>query len=377
MKKYLFVIAYLFLYIQSNAQVFTNKEVGKKNQVLIDSLKTTDYPYVLPIWGDKAAKAGFNLPYSAGLGINYLWQESDLIIDNLRVGFNNGPMYNIDNIIRFDKAIATTNSVSFRPDIWLFPFLNIYSILGKTHGSTEIGAGVWVPDPAAGSETKILDLHSKVEFDATTFGIGMTPTIGVGGGFLALDMNCAWTDVPQLSKPTFTYVFGPRLGKNFKLSKPERAVTVWAGGFRVHLKSATNGSIGLGEVFPAEEWNTKIQNGKIKVDEAQQKVDEAQQKVDDWWSTADQNSPVNKAKYEAANNALNTAGQVLGAAEVAVGNISNSSVQYAMDKAPKDQWNFILGSQYQFSKSWMIRAEVGFLSSRTQVLTGLQYRFGL
>ena len=76
------------------AQVFTNKEVGKKNAVFIDSLKKSEYPYSLPILGAKATKAGYNLPYSAGVSINYFWQVSDLIIDNLQVGFNNGPMYN-------------------------------------------------------------------------------------------------------------------------------------------------------------------------------------------------------------------------------------------------------------------------------------------
>lgn len=40
-------------------------------------------------------------------------------------------------------------------------------------------------------------------------------------------------------------------------------------------------------------------------------------------------------------------------------------------------WNFLIGSQFQYNKHMMFRAEVGFLGSRTQVLAGLQYRFGL
>ena len=128
------------------AQVFTNKEVGKKNADLIDSLKKSEYPYSLPILGAKATKAGYNLPYSAGLSINYFWQVSDLIIDNLNVGFNNGPMYNLDEIVRFNKARTTASALTVRPDIWLFPFLNIYGIFGKAKASTEVGFGVWVPD---------------------------------------------------------------------------------------------------------------------------------------------------------------------------------------------------------------------------------------
>src|SRR4051812_15561242 len=82
------------------AQVYSNKEVGKKNEELIDSLKSTEYPYMLPIWGKKVAKLGYNLPYSAGLGVNVFWQKSDLVIEKLQVGFNNGPLHDLDEIIR-------------------------------------------------------------------------------------------------------------------------------------------------------------------------------------------------------------------------------------------------------------------------------------
>jgi opacity protein-like surface antigen len=54
-----------------------------------------------------------------------------------------------------------------------------------------------------------------------------------------------------------------------------------------------------------------------------------------------------------------------------------ATVQYSLDKRPKDMWNFILGTQYQISKHFMIRAEYGFLGSRQQFIAGLQYRFGL
>jgi hypothetical protein len=48
-----------------------------------------------------------------------------------------------------------------------------------------------------------------------------------------------------------------------------------------------------------------------------------------------------------------------------------------MDKQVKDRWNFIVGGQYQLNKHFMLRFEYGFLGSRTQIMTGVQYRFGL
>jgi hypothetical protein len=63
MKKYWLLLPfYLLLSFRSYTQVFTNKEVGKKNTELRDSLKNSEYPYSLPIWGAKATKAGYALP---------------------------------------------------------------------------------------------------------------------------------------------------------------------------------------------------------------------------------------------------------------------------------------------------------------------------
>jgi hypothetical protein len=366
------IVAFIAISPAVKSQVFTNKEVGKKNAELADSLKHSDYPYTLPILGAKATKAGYNLPYSAGMSSQYFWQVSDIIINNLQVGFNNGPKYNVDEIIRFDNARTTASALTVRPDSWLFPFLNIYGIFGKAKASTEVGFGIWVPD-STNTPKQILSANSLVEFNTSTYGLGFTPTIGIGGGFLALDMNVAWTDVPQLDKPAQSFIFGPRLGKNFKLKKPEETVAIWVGGFRVHLSSQTNGSIALSEVLPTDQLGTKVNQGI-------EKVGNAQKQVDAWWaslSSSQQQNPVNEAKYNAANRALGTAGEILAGANNAIGTISTSTVQYSMDKRPKDAWNFIIGSQFQLNKHWMVRGEVGFLASRTQVITGVQYRFGL
>src|SRR6478609_4597898 len=164
------------------AQVYSNKVVGKKNEAQIDSLKKTDYPYALPIWGDKATKGGYNLPYSAGVSVQYFGQVSDLIIENLQVGFNNGIKYNLDEIVRFDEARAKASAVTARPEVWLFPFLNVYGIFGVACASTQVGFGIWAPD-ASNTPQEILHANTKIEFTSTTMGFGMTPTIGVGGGF--------------------------------------------------------------------------------------------------------------------------------------------------------------------------------------------------
>jgi hypothetical protein len=367
------LLVFFLLTGHSYAQTYSDMVVGKKNETEADSLKNADYPYSLPIWGKEATQKGFNLPYSAGISTQYVWQKSELVIDNLSVGFNNQPMRNLDEIIRFEKAISEASVVNLRPDIWLFPFLNVYGIFAYSQPSTTVDFGLWIPD-STGTSKEIYSYSTKASFNARSIGFGLTPTIGVGGGFMALDMNMAWTDVDALDKPVFTYIFGPRLGKTFKLKKPERTVAFWAGGFRVKYSSETSGSLALSELIEDDAAESS------KIDNAQQKVNDSQQQVNEWWNgltAAQQNNPVNKAKYEAANSALDAAGNILSAASEAVNTISNSTVQYSLDKRVKDMWNFVLGAQFQYNKHWQLRAEYGFLGSRQQFVGGLQYRFGL
>jgi len=371
MKVFLLTISCLLVTEYSLGQVYSNKVVGKKNASLSDSLKAQDYPYLLPIWGKKAAKRGFDLPYSAGINVNYLYQQSDLVINNLQVGFNNGPLHNLDEVVRFDKATSTTNAVNFRPDVWILPFLNVYGIFAKSRSSTAIDFGVWAPN-SSNQWTELFKTSTKADFEGTTVGFGLTPTIGVGGGFMALDMNFGWTDIAALEKPAFSFVFGPRFGKSFRLKK-QQVLTLWAGGFRVKINSGTTGSLAIGDLFDSQNLESQIASGLTK-------VGDVQKDVDTWWNglnSVEQKNPANKAKYATANRALEAAGNFLDAASGAVSTIEQSTVQYSLDKQQKSLWNFIVGGQYQLNKHFMVRGEVGFLGTRTQAITGVQYRFGL
>jgi hypothetical protein len=367
MKSILFVLLLSFCFLNN----LFGQAYSEQGLEASDSLKNLEYPYILPIYGAQAFKLGYKLPYSAGIGVNYLWQNSDLIIENLQVGFNYGPMYDLSEVIRFDDAKASASGVNLRPDIWLFPFLNVYGLIAQAKTSTEISAGLWLPD-TSNNWQQVDAFSTKANFDATSLGFGLTPTFAIGGWWMALDMNFLWTDVSALDKPVFTFVFGPRFGKTYKFSE-DMNLAFWLGAFRLKFSSSTNGSLNISELFP-------LDDAQAKVDQGFQKVDNAQMQVDAWWSgltPAEQKNPVNMAKYETANRAIQTTGNLLTSMDGALSNAETATVQYSLDKRVKNMWNFIVGGQFQITKHWMIRAEYGFLGSRQQFVSGLQYRFGL
>jgi hypothetical protein len=368
-RQFLSLLAMLSIYLGAKAQYTVDKVVGQRQEALRDSLEKMEYPYMLPIWGKKVVKKGFDLPYPAGLSVQYVWQSSQIIINNLKVGFNGGEMINMDQLIRVDQAKTVTSGVNIRPDLWIFPFLNVYAIFARSNTSTSVNCGLWVPDSSGWH--KAVDFSTKANFKGTTAGFGLTPTFGIGGFFLALDMNFTWTDIEELDKPAYVFILGPRLGKNFKF-KGERSLAAWVGGFRVHLNNGTSGSLSTSDLFPVDQWQQRIDSGYMKVSSSQDQVDA-------WWNgltPPEQKNPVNIAKHNVANTALARAGEFLNSASEAVSNAGKSTVQYSLDKTPKDKWNFVIGSQFQLNKRFMVRAEYGFLGSRQQFIGGLQYRFG-
>ncbi len=330
-----------------------------------------EYPFMLPIWGKKVQEKGFELPYSAGISMNYLWQESDIVISNVSVGFNGGQLYNVDELIRFNSTTATSSGLNIRPDLWVFPFLNVYGIFARAESKTNVDVSVYIPR-VTGTE-ELFSIQTSPEFNSQTVGFGFTPTAGFFGGWIALDMNFTWTDIDAQEKPVFGFVFDPRIGKTFQLNKPHRNISVWVGGFRVKVSRDTRGTLAFNEVLPTDQW-------ALKIDAGQQKVGEAQVELDTWWadlSPIEKANPVNKVKYETSQAKLNLAGRVLGAADTAVDTADNSELNYTLDKRQATMWTASVGSQFQLNKSWMIRAEYGFSSGRKQFFTGLQYRFGL
>ena len=139
------------------------------------------------------------------------------------------------------------------------------------------------------------------------------------------------------------------------------------------LSAETNGSILLSEVIQLDELQTRVDDGLVK-------VSEGQTNINNWWNgltEVQQKNPINKAKFETANRVLETTGNVLNSVDGALNDENSATVQYSLNKRPKDMWNFIIGSQYQINKHLMLRAEYGFLKSRTQFMAGIQYRFGL
>ena len=314
--------------------VFWSNSVAQQNPDLAltpaerDSI-LKDYDNIFPIWGKQAIAKGFDLPHSAGINLNYLYMNQDIAISDMGLSVNQNPTQPVD-FITFDKADSRISTVNSRFDVWLFPFLSVYGMLGRAASQTKVK----IKEPIA--------FESSADFTGNYYGLGFTTAIGVYQNWLSFDMNWAWTDLDKLNEPVRSRIFGIRYGRTIKLSGHKK-MSFWIGTMNQKLLNTTTGTVLLSEVLPPDlgDQLADYQNS-------------------DWYLNLD---PRQQAGVDVIMDKI-------------LNNSGDNSVNYSLEKQPDQPWNFLIGGQYEPNKNWQLRSEVGFLG-RFSVLLSANYRFNL
>jgi hypothetical protein len=301
----IFAVSFLLLNVDVSAQssavssvappssVYDLKPLGVKPNV------TQTEPLVdwLPIWGKAAKEKGFDLPLPFGVGVSYTYINQNMVVSDVQV---EGNPLNLN--IRDAKTITHTGVV--RADAWLFPFMNVYGLLGETAGVTK--PAVVFPNGQV--------VESEVEYNRFSYGAGMTLAAGWKALFLTLDAN--WTSGEIISKqngqvgdePIQTLTFTPRLG------------TLISSG---HLGT---GAIWVGGMFLA--------------------------------ATSEIHDRLDLSQNPALANL-----------------IGRDSLAYSVEVKPKENWNLLVGGNWEINKRWSITAEVGGVLDRFHTIGAVMWRF--
>jgi hypothetical protein len=233
----LFILALALLSIEFCHGQFPSTVNSPYLKTYKDSLKAMDYQGKLPFLGKKAYKKGFDIPYPVGVMVNYYSQSQQILIDKVEVGIDDNALYDVSGLITFGPIEATTNTVTFRPDVWVLPFLNVYGVFG--YGTTKTDVELIKP----------FNFKTTQEFSGTSKGVGVTVAGAVGPVVVIVDQNYNWADLESFTEPVPAYNLGIRVGHNFvNERRPDKNVVVWVGPFYQNIKSDTDGKIALSDV---------------------------------------------------------------------------------------------------------------------------------
>jgi len=333
---------------------YTSKKVRDVHKAYTDSLKNVEYNYYFPILGQGAYSEGYDIPYPFGIMANYFWSSQGITVNNLQLGYKNA--YNEGNsfelrpvlddegneILGFGDNTNVSYSYNVRPDLWVFPFLDVYGIFGYGRSHTEIEIN------RLGNT--ILDVPFKpepVDQGIRTAGVGLLAAGGVGPVWISGDFNFTWNKPELTTNTTFVKVMGLRMGHVMKFKKsPDKNISIWVGAMRVKMQSETLGEISVNQVFELDNKD-KIVN-----------------EYRDWY-----NNDATPGQKLVADKVLTPIIDELDKRE------GESIVEYGIDKKAVQEWNMLVGAQYQFNKHWQLRCEGGIIGDRKSFLVSLNYRF--
>ncbi len=251
----------------------------------------------LPIWGKAAKEKGFDLPLPLGVGLTYTYIHQNMVVSDVKI---EGHPINLN--IR-DAETATSTGV-LRLDTWIFPFLNVYGLVGETSGVTKPAIVL--------SDGEVL--KSEVEYSRFSYGAGMTLAGGWKAFFLTLDANYTTGDIVSTQKgkvgddPIQSLTFTPRLGMLMSSGKFGTG-SLWIGGMCLVATSEIRDSIDL------------------------------------------RNRP----------RLANLIGQ--------------DALEFSVRVKPEDQWNLLIGGNWEINKRWSLTAEVGGIMDRFHAIGAVMYRF--
>lgn len=193
--------------------------------------------FSLPIWKEEAEALGYVLPKPFGLNLNYMTMDQDIAVDSIRFSDSN-LLDLVSNIFDFDaeSGSQSTEVLSLRGDVWIFPFLNVYGMVGKVKGSSE--TTVVMKGKITGRETRF---PFELDLDGDLYGGGFVLAGGYGNWFGLVDASYTKTNLTVIDGAIDAIVVSPRVGYDFySMGDPIR---VWVGAMYQDVEQSLSGDL--------------------------------------------------------------------------------------------------------------------------------------
>ena len=361
------ILVPLFFFLTYSVISFAQSEMQLAEQDSTTVKK--DYPYALPIWGQKVADRNIELQLPFGFNVNYVYNQMTLELTEFSMNFFDGE--NLDDIINpetlnFTETVATANGVNVRADAWILPFLNFYGLYSRNQGSTKVSFQPQVTENGLGPNGNIKEIRTlenpidvpEVTFATNTFGIGATGVYGWKDYFINADGNITWTSSDLLEQTVTFFVGSARIGRRITF-RNDMKLSIYLGAmYRNFLNKENNtGSLAVPEL---DESMIQAIDGLTEINSEQ---------IEFWESLPD----ATPGKDEKLTELYARDERLTGAKD----RVENSdAINYSIKKEIVNNWSTQIGFNFEISKHWMYRAEYGYHADQKFFMTGLQYRFG-
>jgi hypothetical protein len=228
----------------------------------------------LPFLAQKVIDEGYDLPLPYGGGVVYANVRQDMLLDELEVGIN-GREKEPFRFVAFDNAKAKNETTQLKLDAWLFPFMNVFAMLGDVRGTATLdvlldGNGMldhldiecsgFPPKPLCGLlEDQMFTLPIETTFSGTTYGIGTTLAGGWKGWFVAIPFSFTYADMKTTATDGISITVTPRAGRVINMRRWGN-LAFFGGGNYLKTELAIEGQVSTPDELVVIDYTIEQQN---------------------------------------------------------------------------------------------------------------------
>ena len=78
--------------------------------------------------GNAATQKGFVLQLPIGISAQYFYMEQKLVIPKVVISVNESGDFDVSDLVDLGELTNKSGIMSVRPNLWLFPFINIFTL---------------------------------------------------------------------------------------------------------------------------------------------------------------------------------------------------------------------------------------------------------
>nr|WP_315592018.1 hypothetical protein [uncultured Cupriavidus sp.] len=210
----------------------------------------------LPFFAQRVIDKGYNLPNPYDIGYSYFNGYQRYQLSGLQVSAGNNPLRAAD-FVQFQQSRIHNVSNQVQVGGWLFPFMNVYGIVGSVQGSgsininfssltdlerffgINIGCGGRRPRAECGKPIKLPT--QQANYSGHTYGGGFTLVGTYKQLFFALPVTYTVSDISMSDTPVKSINIGPRVGWNIRLGHGLGLLTPYVGATYFRTRATITG----------------------------------------------------------------------------------------------------------------------------------------
>ncbi|MDF7822936.1 hypothetical protein P4B35_02845 [Pontiellaceae bacterium B12227] len=235
----------------------------------------------LPLLAQQVIDEGYDLPLPLGIGFVYANVDQAMYLNDIEVGINGRPEEPFE-FVAFENAEAYSETFQLKMDAWVFPFMNVFAMVGAVKGTAEMDVSLdgndmlehlehecsgFPPDPLCILlKDETITFPVKAKFSGKTYGLGTTLAGGWNNWFVTIPGSVTYADMDGTNTKGYSWTVTPRFGRVVNMGKWGN-LALFTGGNYLYSDLTIDGSVGVEGLLTIDyiidqknkdQWNTLL-----------------------------------------------------------------------------------------------------------------------